>query len=267
VVPLAIGTDTAGSVRIPAALCGVVGFKPSYGTLSAEGVFPLAQSLDTVGVLTRTAVDAAYALAALAVTVFDQQTSAPRLGVVTNPEYLNVTAEVGHAWSAMLDGLTRSGAVLTDVLLPDWATSFRIAADLQGPEAVANHVGRPIERYQPDVQQRLREAAEVPPARYEEAKEQAGLITAEVTSILDQVDAVLMPTVLTTAPLITAADTTDGGLAVRSQLLTNTRLANLTRHPAVSLPIPADGLPVGLQIIAASNNQAAAVAGWIEAQR
>jgi aspartyl-tRNA(Asn)/glutamyl-tRNA(Gln) amidotransferase subunit A len=50
-------------------------------------------------------------------------------------------------------------------------------------------------------------------------------------------------------------------------LLTNTRLANLTRHPAVSLPIPADGLPVGLQIIAASNNQVAAVAGWIEAQR
>jgi Asp-tRNA(Asn)/Glu-tRNA(Gln) amidotransferase A subunit family amidase len=266
VVPLAIGTDTAGSVRIPAALCGVVGFKPAYGTLSIDGVFPLAQSLDHVGVLTRTAADAAYALAALTGTPFDPGTRPLRFGVVTNPEYLNYTAEVGTAWSATLRRIAKAGAVLTDVQLPDWSNSFSSTADLQGPEAIANHAGSTAQ-YQPDVQQRLREAAQVSPERHERAKTQATLITAELTDLLGRVDAVLTPTVLTTAPLISAADTADGGLAVRSQLLTNTRLANLTRHPAVSLPIPADGLPVGLQILAASNDRAAAVAGWIEAQR
>ncbi|MEU8223400.1 amidase [Kribbella sp. NPDC048915] len=266
VVPLAIGTDTAGSVRIPAALCGIVGFKPSYGTLPTDRVFPLSQSLDHVGVLTRTAADAAYALNALAGTTAAQavapSAAAPRLGVVTNPEYLNLTPEVSSAWSA---AMKRFNPV--EVQLPDWSHSFTTAAHLQGPEAVANHRGRAHDRYQPDVQQRLREAAQVQPADYERAKEEATRITAELDAVFQHVDAVLTPTVLTTAPPIDAADTAGGGLEVRRQLLTATRLANLTRHAAVSLPIPADGLPVGLQVIAASNERAAAVACWIEAQR
>ncbi|WP_350279982.1 amidase [Kribbella sp. HUAS MG21] len=257
VVPLAIGTDTAGSVRIPAALCGVVGFKPSYGTLPADRVFPLSQSLDHVGVLTRTAADATYALDALAGPAAATLTTAPRLGVVSNPEYLEFTPEVGVAWSAAVEKLD-----LVEVRLPDWSTSFSTAANLQGPEAVANHRGRVQDRYQPDVRQRLLEASQVRPADYERARVDAARITAELDEVLRQVDAVVTPTVLTTAPPIGAAD-----VEVRKQLLTNTRLANLTRHAAVSLPIPADGLPVGLQVIAATNEQAAAVACWIEAQR
>ncbi|HEY4570852.1 MAG TPA: amidase [Kribbella sp.] len=262
VVPLAIGTDTAGSVRIPAALCGVVGFKPSYNTLPADRVFPLSQSLDHVGVLTRSAADATYALAALAGVVAQARTATPRLGIVTNPEYLDVTPEVGSAWSALLERLR--DAHLVDVRLPDWARSFSTAANLQGPEAVANHRGRSQDLYQPDVRQRLLEASQVQPADYERAKTEAVAITAELDAVLADVDAILTPTVLTTAPLITAADTADGGLGVRKQLLNNTRLANLTRHAAVSLPIPTPGLPVGLQIIAISNEQAAGIARWIE---
>lgn len=261
VVPLAIGTDTAGSVRIPAALCGVVGFKPSYNTLPTNHVFPLSQSLDHVGVLTRTAADAAYALGALAGLTVPGATT-PRLGVVTNPEYLQLSREVHIAWTAALKTFDTVG-----VQLPDWEHSFSTAANLQGPEAMANHGGRSRELYQPDVQQRLREAAQVQSADYERAKGQEAAITAELDALFQRVDAVLTPTVLTTAPLITAADTADGGLEVRKQLLNNTRLANLTRHAAVSLPLPADGLPVGLQIIASSNEKAAAVACWIEAQR
>ncbi|TDW18114.1 amidase [Kribbella kalugense] len=257
VVPLAIGTDTAGSVRIPAALCGVVGFKPSYGTLPTDRVFPLSQSLDHVGVLTRTAADAAYALKVLG-GVGELPQRKPRLGVATNPEYLQMTPEVRTAWSAALDLLDP-----VEVELPDWSTSFFTAANLQGPEAVANHRGRSQDQYQPDVRQRLLEASQVQPAEYERAREEAVRITAAVDAVLQQVDAVLTPTVLTTAPAITAADT--NGLEVRGQLLNNTRLANLTRHAAVSLPIPADGLPVGLQIIATSNEQAAAVACWLSA--
>lgn len=262
VVPLAIGTDTAGSVRIPAALCGVVGFKPSYDTLPTDRVFPLSQSLDHVGVLTRTAADAAYALQALTSQPATAPLEAPRIGVVTNPEYLQLTAEVRSAWLDVLDKLDT-----VDVQLPDWAHSFTTAANLQGPEAAANHRNRSHDRYQPDVQQRLREAVQVTDADHQQARQDAQRITAELDELLHQVDAVITPTVLTTAPLISAADTADGGLEVRKQLLNNTRLANLTRHAAVSLPIPADGLPVGLQIIASSNNQAAAVASWFEAQR
>jgi len=263
VVPLAIGTDTAGSVRIPAALCGVVGFKPSYGTLSVDRVFPLSQSLDHVGVLTSTVADAAYALSALT----GNPLAGPRptrLGVVTNPEYLGFTAEVGAAWSAALARLAAAGAELVAVELPDWRHSFTIAAAIQGPEAVANHAGRSTAQYQPDVQERLREAAEVSAAEYDDARTEAAAITAEVNGVLDQVDAVLMPTVLCAAPLITDVGTPEGGKAVRSQLLKNTRLANLTRHPAVSLPLPSDGLPVGLQVLATSNGRAVSAAGWIE---
>jgi aspartyl-tRNA(Asn)/glutamyl-tRNA(Gln) amidotransferase subunit A len=256
VVPLALGTDTAGSVRIPAALCGVVGFKPSYDTLPADRVFPLSQSLDHVGVLTRTARDAAYALSVLAGTATLPHRT-PRFGVVTNPEYLDCTPEVSAAWTAALERFDAE-----EVRLPDWSHSFSAAANLQGPEAVANHADRSHDGYQPDVQQRLREAALVQPADYERAKRDAVTITAELDAVLRDVDAVLTPTVLTTAPPLTAAEGD-----VRRMLLTNTRLANLTRHPAVSLPIPADGLPVGLQVIAKSNEQAAAVACWIEAQR
>ncbi|WP_329004550.1 amidase [Kribbella sp. NBC_00709] len=261
VVPLAIGTDTAGSVRIPAALCGVVGFKPSFDTLPTDRVFPLSQSLDHVGVLTRTAADAAYALNALA-GVAVRPLRKPRLGVVTNLEYLQLNPGVSTAWSAVLKTLEA-----VEVQLPDWSTSYSTAANIQGPEAVANHRGRSQDLYQPDVRLRLLEASQVESADYERAKEDAARITAELDAVLAGVDAVLTPTVLTTAPLITAAATADGGLDVRKQLMNNTRLANLTRHAAVSLPIPADGLPVGLQVIAASNEQAAAVACWIEAQR
>ncbi|GAA1109735.1 amidase [Kribbella jejuensis] len=263
IVPLAIGTDTAGSVRIPAALCGVVGFKPTYNTLPADRVFPLSQSLDHVGLLTPTAADAAYALHALTTAATGPtHPGPPRLGIVTNPEYLQLSPAVSSAWTAAVDAFDA-----IEVQLPDWQHSFTTAANLQGPEAVANHSARSHDLYQPDVQQRLREASLVQPAQYERAKNDAVRIIAQLDEVFQQVDAVLTPTVLTIAPPITAADTADGGLEVRKQLLNNTRLANLTRHAAVSLPIPADGLPVGLQIIARSNEQAAAVACWIEAQR
>jgi Asp-tRNA(Asn)/Glu-tRNA(Gln) amidotransferase A subunit family amidase len=257
IVPLAIGTDTAGSVRIPAALCGVVGFKPAYGTLPVDGVFPLAVSLDHVGVLTTTVADAAYAIAALTGTTEPTVREPERLGVVVNAEYLDYTPEVGAAWSSAISRLST-----IDVRLPDWAETFQTAADLQGPEAAANHAGRDTARYQPDVQERLREAAAVPLARYDAARTKAISITASMTALLDQFDAILTPTVLTTAPPLDAVDT----LAVRAKLLNNTRLANLTRHPAITIPLPTPGLPIGLQVIARDNNQAIAAAGWIEQQ-
>ncbi|WP_432943386.1 amidase [Kribbella sp. CA-253562] len=260
VVPLAIGTDTAGSVRIPAALCGVVGFKPAYGTLPTDGVFPLAQSLDHVGVLTQTVADAAYALAALTNSMPTAPLSTPpRLGIVTGrTEY---DAEVAEAWSAGLARLQTAGATTEPIGLPDDIT--RTAIDLQGPEAVANHAGRSTDAYQPDVQLRLKEAAEVQAWRYVQARRDTETIRAQVKAVLDRYDAVVLPTVPLVAPLISAVADLSGSTAVRAQLMRNTRLANLTGFPAITVPLPVRGLPVGLQVIAKDNETAAATAGWI----
>ncbi|MEV8377507.1 amidase [Kribbella sp. NPDC056861] len=254
VVPLAIGTDTAGSVRMPAALCGVVGFKASRHSLPVDGVFPLAQSLDQVGVLTNSVADAAYAIDVLSNSATAPLTQAPRLGVAGNPQYREIDVQVGEAWSRALAKLET-----VEVELPDWQATLRAGVDLQGPEAVANHMGRDITQYQPDVQLRLREAAEVPAWRYVQARAAAADLTEQLSELLHEVDAVLLPTVPIVAPLLDAAD-------VRPRLMQNTRLANLTGFPAITLPLQTAGLPVGLQLIARDNQKAGAVAAWIEAQ-
>jgi aspartyl-tRNA(Asn)/glutamyl-tRNA(Gln) amidotransferase subunit A len=254
VVPLAIGTDTAGSVRIPAALCGVVGFKLARDTVPVDGVFPLAQSLDHLGVLTTSVADAVYAADALSNSATAPLERAPRLGLATNPEYGDYDAQVGEAWSQALAKLE-----VVEVELPDWQATLQAGVDLQGPEAVANHRGRATETYQPDVQLRLQEAAEVPAWRYVQARAAAADLTRQLSDLLHQVDAVLLPTVPITAPLLDAAD-------VRPRLMQNTRLANITGFPAFTLPLQTAGLPVGLQLIARDNQKAGAVAAWIEGQ-
>jgi aspartyl-tRNA(Asn)/glutamyl-tRNA(Gln) amidotransferase subunit A len=254
VVRLAIGTDTAGSIRIPAALCGVVGYKPARDTLSTDGVFPLAQSLDHVGVITNTVADAVYAVNALTGTS-SVSVGEPTFGVVTNPEYTDYDKEVGEVWSRAI-----SLFETREVELPDWNATQQAGVDLQGPEAVANHMGRSRAVYQPDVRLRLEEAAEVPAWRYVQARKTAVDLTAAVRELLDEVDAVLLPTVPIVAPLIDEAPT------VRARLMRNTRLGNLTGFPAFSIPLPTAGLPVGLQLIARDNQTAGAAAAWLQAR-
>lgn len=254
VVPLAIGTDTAGSVRMPAALCGVVGYKPARDTLSADGVFPLAQSLDTVGLLTATVADAVYAMEALSGQPATSELGTPRLGVATNPEYRDHSPEVAEVWSRALAKLET-----VEVELPDWNETQQAGVDLQGPEAVANHIGRSTDAYQPDVRQRLLEAAETPAWRYVQARAAAADLTKQLSDLLQQVDAVLLPTIPVVAPLLDATD-------ARPSLMRHVRLPNITGHPAISIPLKTTGLPVGLQLIARDNQKAGAVAAWIESQ-
>jgi aspartyl-tRNA(Asn)/glutamyl-tRNA(Gln) amidotransferase subunit A len=262
VVPLAIGTDTAGSVRIPAALCGVVGFKPLRNTLPTDGVFPLAQSLDHVGVLTTSVADAQYAIDSLTGVPTARTASPPRLGLVSNPEHLDCSPDVLQAYSTAIARLRAEGAATSDVEVPDWLEVIMTGGDLQGPEAVANHVGRAVEDYQPDVQQRLQEAAEVPAWRYVKARARTAELIAELGEILGGFDAILLPTVQLVAP--TFAEYEHDPVGIRLKLLRNTPLASLTGYPAYSLPLPVEGLPIGLQIVALDNESASAVAAWIE---
>lgn len=251
IVPLALGTDTAGSVRIPAALCGVVGAKPSRDTLPADGVFPLSNSLDHVGVLTSTVADARYAVEALGGGVDAAGSRPPRLAV------LDVDAPSPEVAAAFGPAIGALGA--TGVELPEWDLIARTGVDLQGPEAAAVHADLDSELYQPDVRQRLRAAAEVPGWRYVLARARVAELTAAMDDLLRRVDAVLLPTVAITAPYLEDADPT----RIREALLRYTRVANVTGHPAISLPIPSPGLPVGLQVLAADNQRAFAAAEWI----
>ncbi|MDQ4037929.1 MAG: amidase [Actinomycetota bacterium] len=267
VVALALGTDTSGSVRLPAALCGVVGVKPAQGTLPLDGVFPLAESLDHVGLLTRSVPDAHYALRALAGSEMLRDVGSsrfPRVGVVTNPEALDCSAEVREAFDELIAAVFTAGAPMVDVELPDWGLMNAAVIDTQGPEAAAVHAdlfASDPDAYQPDVRDKLRAAAEIPGWRYVRARGEAAAVTAEVTRSLRSCDAVLMPTVPIVAPGLD-----ENELQLRNVLLRNTRPASLTGHAAISIPLPTRGnLPVGLQVVAVDDRRAFLVARWIEA--
>jgi aspartyl-tRNA(Asn)/glutamyl-tRNA(Gln) amidotransferase subunit A len=167
-----------------------------------------------------------------------------------------------QAYSAATARLQAEGAITSAVEVPGWLEIIMTGGDLQGPEAVANHVGRAVEDYQPDVQQRLQEAAEVPAWRYVKARERAAELTAELGELLGGVDAILLPTVQLVAP--TFAEYEEDPVGIRLKLLRNTPLASLTGYPAYSLPLPVEGLPIGLQVVALDNQLASRVALWIE---
>jgi len=267
VVSLALGTDTSGSVRLPAALCGVVGAKPARGTLPLDGVFPLAASLDHVGVLTRSATDAEYAVRILSgadATVPEEPVSGfPTVGVVANLEALDCAPEVRVAFEAALAAVFAAGAPMFDVELPDWATMVAAVSDIQGPEAAAVHaelLAAQADDYQADVRNKLWAAMEVPGWRYVWARAQAGAVRRDVTRALSSCDAVVMPTVPIVAPGLDEDE-----IQVRDLLLRNTRPPSLTGLAAISIPIPSGGgLPVGLQVVAIDNRRAFRVARWIE---
>lgn len=263
IVPLALGTDTAGSVRIPAALCGVVGAKPSRHTLPLDGVFPLSGSLDHVGVLTGSVTDARHAIAALGGDLGPGLGGPPRLGLLEHPP---PAEPVAQALRAALARIAAQGVEPTKVRLSEWDELDTTGLDLQGSEAAAVHADLlPRGGYQDDVVDRLREAAEVPGWRYVRAARRVAALTAAVDALFTELDAVLLPTVACAAPLAsdTAVDLPDGPVSVRGALLRYTRAANVTGHPAFSLPLPGAGLPLGLQILAADNRRGFAAAEWV----
>ena len=133
--------------------------------------------------------------------------------------------------------------------------------------SAAVHADLDQSRYQPELRARLASAAEVPGWRYVRARTAAAETTASMSGLLAGPDAVVLPTAPIVAPPLdaTEVETPAGPAAVRDRWRRNTRLASLTGHAALSLPLPAAGLPIGLQVLAADNQRAWAAAGWIEA--
>jgi len=247
IVPLALGTDTGGSVRIPAALCGVVGFKPSAGLVPDDGVMPLSTTLDHVGPLIRTVADCIAAMDVLAAAgwaVGDALPPTVRVGVLEGFSE-EPAAGVGDAFDTALLRLADIGCEPVPMAVPELAGGLRLLSAIYAPEAAAYHaeaLRRAPERFGEEVRADLERGLRADPARYESALLDRADLAARIDACFDRADLLVSPT--TPCP---AAPIGSPGSHV---YLSYTCPFNLGGHPAVSVPMGAvDGLPVGLQIV------------------
>ncbi|MDT0352561.1 amidase [Pseudonocardia charpentierae] len=258
-VPLALGTDTGCSVRTPAAHCGVVGLKPAYGHVPVDGVFPLAESLDHVGLLT-----ADVHGAAVAWDVLDRGAEGTGGGIqapgvqgltvcVPSDEHWETADPViDEAWDAAVRALERAGAKIVDMRLPQCMELALSYPEIVGAEAYTTHrhfLAESPEAYQPIVRERLLAVADRPAHHYVAAQRGRRLLARELSAALAGVDVLLTPTTRLRATPIGAAEV--DGVPVRPSLLELTSPFNMTGWPAVSVPMPPSdgGLPVGVQVV------------------
>jgi aspartyl-tRNA(Asn)/glutamyl-tRNA(Gln) amidotransferase subunit A len=253
----AIGTDTSGSIRVPAALCGVVGIRPTRGLVPSDGVVPLAWSLDAVGPLAKDVAGAAHVLGLM--TGRDSPSPRPevrgmRLGLAT--ELLAICEEpVAEAIGLAVEALREGGAEIVEVALPDLARANAIHRIVQCCEVAAAHASwfeRQRDLYAPEVRARIEPGYALGAEAYLRAQRHRRLFTGEFAAAIDGLDALLAPTVPVLAPPIEAEELTIRGerRRTRTALLSCAMPFSQLDGPAVSVPIGLrEGLPVGLQVI------------------
>ncbi|WP_028935057.1 amidase [Pseudonocardia spinosispora] len=263
VVPLSLGTDTVGSVRGPAALCGAVGFKPAFDAVPSSGVYALAPSLDHVGLFAWSVEDVLLGYAALADTAPDPLSRDPRsltVGWVRASDFATVDPRIEELTSALL---ARAGFTPSRVDgFPGWDRDmFDVVTTLQSREAFEvhrHHLDADLDLIDPEVLARLEHGGRVSAADHAAAAEAREELRATVRELLGTHDLLALPTVPIVAPPIgTRSVRVDGTeLEVRSALLSLTSPWNLTGDPAISVPAGLlDGLPTAVQLVAAPGNE------------
>jgi aspartyl-tRNA(Asn)/glutamyl-tRNA(Gln) amidotransferase subunit A len=262
----ALGTDTGGSIRIPASLCGITGLKPTFGRVSRRGVIPLSWSLDHAGPMARTAEDCALVLQALAGQDPQDASSAGepvpdyaaalgkgveglRIGVPREFFFDNVDADVERAVREAIEALMRLGAEVSDISLPHIAEAPAALTAIMLPEALAYHQQRLAadpEGFGADIRYRLELGATFTAVHYVQGQRfREMIVRAWRDEVFDRVDLLAMPTTLGAAVEIETGD-----LSATFKLIRNTNPLNLLGVPAISVPcgFTDGGLPIGLQL-------------------
>lgn len=257
---VALGTDTGGSVRTPAALCGVVGYKPTYGLTSRRGVVPLSWSLDTVGFLTRCVSDAAE----LALLTFGPGTPVALRGLKSSPlkgtrigvprnilEPLD--SDVRRNFERSLELAEGEGARIVQIKFMHFKEVSASRSLITHAEAAAYHrhyFSTRFKEYGRDVRQRIAQGLTIPAAVYIDAQRARSALLGYFRSIFRRVDVLALPTTRTPAPTVKASSSDQTAPGIRTALLSLAEPFNLFGAPAISIPcgLTRGGLPVGFQL-------------------
>lgn len=269
----AIGTDTAGSIRLPASFCGVVGLKPTYGLVSTRGVIPLAWSYDHVGPIAHSVTDAALILQVIAgfdtadifsreFAVHDYGAAAGRklerlsVGIPGAPFFDELDPEVSSSVERALTVLGKVAEITTGVSVP--LEPDRTAANCESYAYHSQFISESASLYQPSTLERLRAGENVTAAQYIQAHHRLERMRRKANLLFRDIDVLVTPTVVVPPPTVEELLADLSALRKREVLmLRNTRPFNVLGVPAVTVPCGATltGLPIGLQFVAAPGRE------------
>ncbi len=257
ICPVALGTDTACSIRTPAALCGIVGLKPTYGRVPTTGVIPLSWSQDHVGPMTASVADAGLALSVMSEFVMPElerpRASVLKIGVCQELFFTRLDSEVRRLVERAIGLLGETH----EVRMPHIGLAGAVQALITAAEARAFHqrwLATQADAYDWSVRNRLEAGGEVSAADYVQATRVRGVLVEEMAAALARVDVLAMPTVAVTAPAFGQREVAMEHGAVEPVgplMLRNAAPMNVSGFPAITVPCgtAANGLPVGLQLV------------------
>lgn len=272
-VPIALGTDTGGSVRVPASLCGITGFKPTFGLISRYGVTPLSWSMDHVGPLTKTVHDAAIAINVMAgydnrdpysvrrasidyLSGLDNGMKGVRVGVPREFIWDMLDPEVDQAFRTSLSQMESLGAVIEYLSVPALQLVNASGSVVQTAEAATIHRSHVLKQghlLDPVIRRRIESGMFISAEAYLHAQQVRTKLRNELLTVMDQVDLIATPTTSIVAPYIDQEQVIIKGqsVSVREALLRITRVFSTVGFPAISVPcgFTKGKLPIGLQIV------------------
>ncbi len=253
-----VGTDTGGSIRIPSAMCGIVGLKPAFGELPCDGIVPLSTTLDHVGPMARSVADVAVMFAAMAGNAPEEPAPSARCVFGIPESYFcdRLDPAVRGALARTAQTLTAAGHSVRGVAVEHAACTPEAYLHIVLPEASWYHaplLAAHADRYSPGVRLRLEMGRYVLAEDYVRARHLRTVLRRAVDEALQGCDALLLPAQPVPAPLLgaTTVDVDGTPEPVRATMLKLTQLFNMTGHPSIAVPAgaTADGWPVGLQLV------------------